>query len=118
MKARRLVKGFGLAAAAFASDAVVDPQPAGAHCGGHAGSCNSEFVDVYVYGDCCGGSLWCDFYSRYHAGCSGTCYNGGTQGCCQSAAACADQPCKPGGCTDACDWWFDFYTQNYDPSCS
>ncbi len=99
----KLAQGAGLGAAAFASDALVDPAPAGAHCGGHAGSCG--YV-TYFGGEEChyeGGVFWrVHRYDEYALDCSGTCYNAGTQGCCASAEACADAPCKPGGCGAAC----------------
>ncbi len=100
---RRVALGGVTGVAAFVSGAAVDPAPAGAHCGGHANSCQNQ----YLVGTWCdtwsqpGGIMWAQ-YDRYWAECSGTCYNGGTQGCCDSPEACADYPCKPGGCGASC----------------
>ncbi len=100
--ATRVFGFFGLGVAAFASGAAVAPAPAGAHCGGHAYSCGLE--EVYSYSQCeLNGSqnyTWHDHYNTYVRECSGTCYGGA--GCCISAEACADSPCKPGGCGSAC----------------
>ncbi len=83
--------------------AFVAPAPAYAHCGGHADSCGQERDEF--------DGNWCDVwyrgyisaqYHHYGPACSGTCYNSGTAGCCDSPAACADAPCKPGGCGGDC----------------
>ncbi len=93
---RAVMRNLGkalLGGATFLSGAVLNPETAGAHCGGHGGSCENR-----VYGDyqCMSNSLYQEV-DTYGSFCSGTCYNG-TQGCCTSPAACADYPCKPGGC--------------------
>ncbi len=105
MKLSMILRRVGLAGlasvAAFASGAAVEPAPAGAHCGEHAESCGvTGFLQYY----------WCSSPVRYahiayyYKDCSGTCYSGGTQGCCESPEACANAPCKPGGCGSACEY--------------
>ncbi len=99
--AKRLIGTLGLGAAAFVSGAAVDSSPAGAHCGDHAASC--DFTFTYRSTSCQAGT-WVDWYDQWYNSCSGTCYNGGTSGCCESPEACNDAPCKPGGCGGACGW--------------
>ncbi len=105
------------AVTAFAATSAVDTATASAHCGGHSGSCGTT---VEYNGQ------WCEYsnahrmegYTEYYNDCSGTCYNGGTAGCCSSPAECESAPCKPGGCGGACGyaggWENDL---GYDPSC-
>ncbi len=99
----RLVQRVGLGVAASLSAAIVAPAPAGAHCGGHAYSCGATPI---VIGGHCQGRDWYDDLDYYYNDCSGTCYNGGTEGCCSSPEDCAEAPCKPGGCGGACAYWF------------
>ncbi len=98
---RRLALTGVASVAAFASGAASDPAPAGAHCGGHSNSCG--FTYSYSYSTC-DGPYRVDVYDVYDNDCSGTCYNGGSSGCCDSPEACADAPCKPGGCGGACNY--------------
>ncbi len=95
-----------LGATAFVGGSALDTTPAMAHCGDHWGSCGES--DLY-------GGYWCDEqggytqYKRhdmYANWCSGTCYNGGASGCCDSPEACWDAPCKPGGCGGACAYLY------------
>ncbi len=108
--AARFVGLSGLAIAAFASGAVVDPAPAGAHCGGHGGSCGA--TDIYM-GAYCVGTDWVEQTDWFENSCSGTCYNGGQSGCCESPAACNDADCKPGGCGGACGYLYTTYRTDY-----
>ncbi len=99
----RLLASFGLGAAAFVSGAAVEPSPAGAHCGDHAGSCG---FTTYESGSFC--QFPADLVvcrDLYWNDCSGTCYNNMTAGCCASPSACNDEPCKPGGCGGPCAFY-------------
>ncbi len=111
---RRWLAGGLAAAAAFVSGSVTEPAPAGAHCGDHALSCG--FTRELANGFCQDGQ-WIDEYDVYWNSCSGTCYNNGTQGCCESAEACKDAPCKPtGGCGGPCRYAFPDY-ENTGQTC-
>ncbi len=117
---RRVVLTGVSGVAAFASGAAVEPAPAGAHCGEHNWSCG--FTGVYQYTHCKWvggfgeGSYWLyDLYDFYWNDCSGTCYNGGTEGCCDSPAACANANCKPGGCGGACAYFGSYDTGGEEP---
>ncbi len=113
--ATRFIQACGLGTAAFVFGSAVEPAPAGAHCGDHDNSCG--YANVYG-GGWCDGPDWVDRTDYYEKNCSGTCYNG-TQGCCDSPAACNDYPCKPGGCGSACAWHHSNYIYSYnDPDCS
>ncbi len=95
---RRVAFGAVPMTAAFASGSTLEPAAAEAHCG-H--DCGTEWV--YIRNWCDGSTLWA-VYHEYNHDCSGTCYNGGTAGCCDSPEACAGAPCKPGGCGGLCAW--------------
>ncbi len=104
---RRVALTGATSVAAFASGAAVEPAPAGAHCGGHNFSCS--WTGVYEFTHCVwvgsgpeGVFMQMDRYGAYYNECSGTCYNGGTEGCCDSPEACAEADCKPGGCGGPC----------------
>ncbi len=109
----RLLGSLGLGLTALVAGAA-DPAPASAHCGGHGGSCG---VTGYAAGSWCSGSTLVTGTDYYFNDCSGTCYNGGQSGCCISPEACADEPCKPGGCGGACGYWYTNYDYREDPSC-
>ncbi len=105
MDGMRMIRKSMLAATAFFAGTGVDPAPAYAHCGGHSGSCDS-FVVADTY---CSGSH--SMYQRievWAGDCSGTCYNGGSSGCCTSPEACNDAPCKPGGCGGPCAYMYSY----------
>jgi hypothetical protein len=104
----RVLGACSLGALAFVSGAATDPASAGAHCGAHANSCH---VWSYVGTHCVGGQYW-EQYESWDGNCSGTCYNGGQDGCCESPEACGDAPCKPGGCTGPCAY---YYTEDRNP---
>ncbi len=107
MNVQTLFRRLGLTGvttlAAFVSGAAVDPAPAGAHCGGHDWSCGITNYPTYTY---CNQVYFTQVYDAYVNDCSGTCYNGGTAGCCESPEACADAPCKPGGCGGPCAYLY------------
>ncbi len=98
---RRVAWTGATSVVAFATGAAVDPAPAGAHCGGHSGSCG---ITDSVTGGYCNHPYYMDVHSTWYNDCSGTCYNGGTEGCCDSPEACAEAPCKPGGCGGPCQY--------------
>ncbi len=107
---QRLVKNLGkfaLGGVAFLTGSAMNPAEAGAHCGGHGNSCGWSSAN---YGNYCDGRYLHETHDVYWNDCSGTCYNGGTSGCCASPEACADEPCKPGGCGGACGYaWTEDY---------
>ncbi len=121
---RRVALTGATSVAAFASGAAVEPAPAGAHCGAHNWSCG--ITGVYQYTHCAwvggaeGGYYLMDYYDGYWNDCSGTCYNGGTAGCCDSPEACANANCKPGGCGGPCAYYtsWDSFTGGNPQSCS
>ncbi len=98
---KEIIRAGALGAVAFVAGSSAAPTEAGAHCGAHANSCGTVMN---------GQTYWCEVgpgklhrvTDYYYRTCSGTCYNSGTSGCCASASACADAPCKPGGCGSAC----------------
>ncbi len=99
----RVLASLALSPLAFLTGAVTEESDAGAHCGGHGNHCGYTTVMAYYfchpnYGQMVG---MCDYYAN---DCSGTCYNGGTSGCCDSPEACAEAECKPGGCGGACQY--------------
>ncbi len=81
---------------------IGDATPAYAHCGHDCGTVR------YLYDQHCDpqGALMISVWEVYNKTCSGTCYNGGTSGCCDSPEACAGAPCKPGGCGGACEFLY------------
>ncbi len=101
----RIIGTLALGVTAFLAGAADTPTPADAHCGGHAWSCGttSDYGTGY-----CDGWTWVQWINVYANECSGTCYNGGTAGCCSSPEACADAPCKPGGCGGPCGFLYDY----------
>ncbi len=105
----RLLTGALLAPLTYLTGAATNPSLAGAHCGDHAGSCETgRLVAGYCGGEC--GDYFTDVYEVYDSNCSGTCYNGGTAGCCESPEACSDAPCKPGGCDyQPCNYRYSYY---------
>ncbi len=110
--ARTAILGGFTTTSAFLAGAVVDPAPAGAHCGDHAGSCADTWNYAYTY--CNGSHENVDVYNVYATWCSGTCYGGGTQGCCASVEACSNEPCKPtGGCGGACQFLYSSESGGY-----
>ncbi len=114
---RNVVFGALASAAAFVSGSAAEPATAAAHCGGHGLSCGYSVYDGGGYCDYSfpGGPTWLQYWSYYYNDCSGTCYNGGQSGCCSSPEACADAPCKPGGCGGACA--YSHYTWEYLGPC-
>ncbi len=110
---RRVALTAVTSVAAFASGAAVEPAPAGAHCGEHDQSCGFTVDEGVSYW--CRLGWWMRRDDLYVNDCSGTCYNGGTAGCCDSPEACANAPCKPGGCGGPCAYYgsYDTWTGLY-----
>ncbi len=115
MSIAKWIRASVLGGVAFAAGSTTAPVEAGAHCGAHANSCGVVSVNPSYY--CVPGT------GKYHRvdywylrTCSGTCYNNGTSGCCTSVDACANSPCKPGGCGSACS--FSYSTDTIIGNCA
>ncbi len=125
--ANRLVRRFlcgGIATVAAFLAGATTPREAGAHCGDHAGSCDETIPDYNAWCDYSTSGVGCDGCGIFHTythhvvnNCTGTCYNGGTAGCCSSPEACANEPCKPGGCGSECWSWDSDETVYYPWDC-
>ncbi len=108
---RRLLWGGVATVAAFVAGATT-PREAGAHCADHAGSCGTDWTDYNTWCDYRMGNEACGDWTSYshvsYSVCSGTCWNGGTTGCCDSPEACWNAPCKPGGCGGGECWYYEY----------